>query len=157
MTTSPADPAPTTLLGRRELLAGAGVAAVAALFAGPARGSLDLLPFIGGDALPFDRVPLTAQIGETFRVASGPDRGATLVLTEIVELATAVADPEQQFAARFTGPAGLPQDMFEFTSRSFGRLPLFLSPVSAPAVAPAVYEAIVNRFVPGASTGGPQS
>lgn len=153
MTTPLADTSgPPPMIGRRELIAGAGLAALGALFAGPARGSLDVLPFLGDSALPFDRTSIVGQTGDRFRVASGTDRGAVLVLDRVVELPATVADIGQQFAVRFTGPAGLAQDTFEFATDSFGRLPLFISPITEPGVLPAMYEAIVNRHTPAGVT-----
>ena len=153
MTTPLADTSgPPPLIGRRELIAGAGLAALGALFAGPARGALDALPFFGDPALPFDRTSLVGKIGDRFRITSGAEQGATLVLDRIVELPSTVADLEQQFAVRFTGPVGLTQDTFEFATDTFGRVPLFISPISEPGAVPALYEAIVNRHTPAGAT-----
>lgn len=152
MTSSPTVAGQPPVIGRRELLAGAGVAAVAALFAGPARGALDVLPLIGDAPETFSRGPVGAHVGEAFRVASGTAKGTVLELTEIVELPSfaVIGDRENQFIARFVARSGvaLSQDTYEFATKSFGELPLFVSPVSDPGATSAVYEAIVNRFVP---------
>lgn len=142
-------------LGRRELLVGAGVAVVAAAFAGPARGALDLLPFIGERAEPFARAAIVDRIGEQFRVASGDATGAIIKITDVFELtSTRIADLENQFIVRFVGTPGLLQDTYEFATASFGRLPLFITPLGEPTGTTAVYEAIVNRWVPEWARGG---
>lgn len=141
-------------LGRRELLAGA-AAATAALFVGPARGALDLLPFVGGSSQPFQRTMVGERLGETFRVVGGVADGSTLRLDAVLDLGQgATGMLEDQFVARFTGPVGLAQDTYEFATASFGRLPLFISPLDGPAGTPGVYEAIVNRWVPEWAQGG---
>lgn len=144
--------AASSQLGRRELIAGAGAAALAALFVGPARGALDILPLIGDSAEAFSRSPIAAKLGETFKVATGAAKGTVLELTEVLELPrfAEIGDIENQFIVRFVARSGtvLAQDTYEFTTKSFGDLPLFVTPVSDPGAATAVYEAIVNRFVP---------
>jgi hypothetical protein len=150
--------AASSQLGRRELIAGAGAAALAALFVGPARGALDLLPLIGDSVDQFSRSPIVAKIGETFKVASGTAKGAVLELTEIVELPAfaEIGDIENQFIVRFVGPGApmLAQDTYEFATKSFGDLPLFVTPVSDPGATNVVYEAIVNRYVPDTTSQG---
>ena len=136
-------------LGRREVIVGAGVAALAATFAGPGRGLLDNLPFVGGSAEPFNRSPLSERIGERFRVVAGAAEGAIVEIREIVELPVSrIADAENQFAVRFAGIRGseLVQGTYEFATDSFGRLPLFVTPLTVPGAAEPLYEAIVNRI-----------
>jgi hypothetical protein len=135
------------VMGRREFIAGAGVAAVGLVVLG-ARGLI-------GSAEPFARTPILEHIGETFRVASGPAAGAVLRIAEIRALPYgSVGDIENQFLVRLAGVSGpeLPQDTYEFATQSFGKLPLFITPMSDPGASAAFYDAIVNRFVP--TTGG---
>ena len=147
--------AASSQLGRRELIAGAGAAALAALFVGPARGALDILPLIGDSASPFDRSLVAAEVGERFRVTAGAAKGVVLQITEIRDLPyTLLLDAEQQFLVRFAGPADrlLAQDTYEFATKSFGDLPLFITPMTDPGAVTAFYEAIVNRSVPGVAS-----
>lgn len=147
----------TPQLGRRELIAGAGAAALAAVFVGPGRGALELLPFFGSTPDPFDRSNVAAGIGERFRVTVGAAKGVVLQISEIRDLPyTQLLDAEQQFLVRFSGPADrlLTQDTYEFATESFGHLPLFITPMTDPGATTAFYEAIVNRAIPTATKGG---
>lgn len=139
-------PAPR-LMGRREFIAGAGAAALGLAVLG--RGS-----FVPAEQ-PFARTAILDNIGETFRVAAGPAAGAVVRVAEILELPYGeIADRENQFLLRLAGVSGpeLLQDSYEFATRSFGRLPLFVIPMSDPGAPIALYDVIVNRFVP--TTGG---
>jgi len=147
--------APRTL-GRRELIAGAGAAALGSVLIGPGRGALDFLPFVGGSSSPFDRSLVAAEIGERFRVTSGTAKGVVLQVTEIRDLPfTVLIDAEQQFLVRFAGPADrlLAQETYEFATKSFGDLPLFVSPMTDPGAPTAFYEALVNRSIPTSQRG----
>ncbi len=134
------------LMGRREFIAGAGVAALGLAVLG--RGAFTA-------AEPFTRTAILDRIGETFRVAAGPAEGAVVRISEILELPFgAVADVENQFLLRLAGVAGpeLAQDTYEFATESFGRVALFITPMSEPGAAVASYDAIINRFVPSGGT-----
>ena len=141
-------PAPQPrLMGRRQFIAGAGAAALGLAILG--RGS-----FVPTEQ-PFARSAILDHIGETFRVAAGAAAGAVVRIDEILELPYGeVADRENQFLLRLAGVSGpeLVQETYEFATRSFGRLPLFVIPMSDPGAPVALYDVIVNRFVP--TTGG---
>jgi hypothetical protein len=138
-------------LGRRELIAGAGAVALGSVLVGPGRGAFDFLPFVGGAAAPFERSTVAAEIGERFRITAGTAKGVVLQVTEIRDLPfTQLLDAEQQFLVRFAGPGDrlLPQNTYHFATKSFGDLPLFVTPMTDSGAATAFYEAIVNRAFP---------
>ena len=130
------------LMGRREFIAGAGAAALGLAVLGRT---------VFSSAEPFTRTPILDHIGETFRVASGPAEGAVVKVAEILELPFgSVGDLENQFLVRLAGVSGpeLAQNTYEFATQSFGRLPLFITPMSEPGAGVALYDAIINRFIP---------
>jgi hypothetical protein len=144
-------------MGRRELILGAGAAALGVAIVGSTSGALDFLPFMSDPASPFDRSAVVAGIGERFRVAAGEAKGVVLQITEIRDLPfTQLLDAEQQFLVRFAGPGDQPlgQGTYEFATRTFGDLPLFITPMTDPGATTAFYEAIVNRSFPTTRLGG---
>jgi hypothetical protein len=141
---------PDARIGRRHFIGSLVAAAGAATLLGPGRGLLDVLPFMG-DAAPFTRAEVSTRIGERFRIAEGVHRGVTLLIDSIVELpgVRVPVVPDDQFAARFTAPgAELASDMYWFASKSFGKLPLYISPLVDADGVTTGYEALVNRYVP---------
>jgi len=134
-------------LGRRELLIGASVAVAGVAVSPPGRGAFHWL--FGDPAVPFDRAEIATRIGETFRVTAGDAKGVVLTIAEIQPLDHTV-DAMQQFLVRFSAPAvpALSQNTYRFSTRSFGDIPLFVSPAGG-ADGTAHYDAIVNRYVPG--------
>ena len=130
------------LMGRREFIAGAGAAALGLAVLGRT---------VFSSAEPFTRTSILDHVGELFRVAGGPAEGAVVRIAEILELPFGtVGDIENQFLVRLVGVAGpeLAQDTYDFATESFGKLPLFITPMSDPGAGVALYDAIVNRFVP---------
>lgn len=145
---------------RRRFIGGAVAAALGAgVLAGPGRGVLDLLPFVGDGPAPFTRTEVLARIGETFRISDGAHAGVRLVVDGVAELPNmrAIDVPDDQFAARFVLDAGtaLAAETYTFVTDSFGDLPLFVSPLVDADGTVQGYEALVNRHVPGraANTG----
>lgn len=138
----------TSLVSRRALLAGTGLTAAGAMLAGPGRGLLDALPFVGGHDLPLVRSTLAPRVGESFRVEL-PTGVTNLRLESVADLPapSTISDSEGQFVARFVGDAEtrLAQDTYRLSNTSFGRFDLFLVPMSDPVDAVPVYEAVFNR------------
>lgn len=137
-------------LDRRHFLLGAVAAAGGVVAAGQGLGVLPGLPWFG-DAQPFTRTAVAERLGETFRVVDGVHDGVRLTLDSIAELpSTPLAVADDQFAARFLAPAGadLASDTYVFATSSFGRIPLFVSPLVDPDGRIVGYEALVNRYVP---------
>ncbi len=141
----------TPAVGRRQLLGGLAALASGAALLGPARGLLDALPFFG-DSTPFTRSEILSRIGETFRIVGGAHDGVRLLISSIAELPNTriVVQAEDQFAARFAAVSGveLASDMYWFATKSFGKMPLFISPLVSDSGLTVGYEALVNRYVP---------
>ena len=140
-------------MSRRRLLGGAAaVAAAGALAAGPGRGVLEWLPFVGGHDEPLTRSALVPHIGETFRLTVPSGGHVELVLVSVDDIpSSAIVNPDGQFRARFTGPLTphVMQDTYELSNRSFGRFQMFLVPMTAAGDTKATYEAVFNRIEPG--------
>lgn len=137
-------------LDRRRFLFGALAAAGGAVVAGQGLGVLPRLPWFG-DAQPFTRTTVTERLGETFRIIEGVHDGVRMTLTSIAELpSTPLVQPDHQFAARFVAARGvdLAPDTYLFATGSFGRLPLYVSPLVEADGRLVGYEALVNRYVP---------
>jgi hypothetical protein len=138
------------VIGRRQFFSAMVVIAGAAALAGPAGGLLDSLPGIGSE-LPFTRTHVVAKVGEQFRIADGPFEGVKLIIGSVGELPGRVAAVvvDDQFAARFSVPdVELAADMYWFATESFGKLPLYISPLVDADGRTVGYEALVNRHVP---------
>lgn len=141
-------------VGRRELLIGGVAAAAAVTVAGPGLGLIPN-PLASGTSDVFDRAVLTEQIGETFRIATGPLAGATLTLVEVLDLPAGMVDPANQFVARFSSSTvDLPAATYDLRSGAFGRIPLFVTPAGG-AVGRSLYEVMVNRWTPADEGGTP--
>jgi hypothetical protein len=142
---------PGIQLGRRHLLAGIAALAGTAVVAGPGRGVFDLLPFIGGHD-PFTRTAVLARVGETFRIVDGAYDGVRIAVAAITDLPdTTPTIPDDQFMAQFTSTtsgAELPAGMYWFATGSFGRLPLFVTPMADGDGRVTGYQAVINRYVP---------
>jgi hypothetical protein len=141
-------------LSRRQILLGGAGAVVAAgvglSLAGPGRGLLDVLPFVGGGAhQPLDRTPMSERIGETFTTRDGEGTRITLTLSAVDDLPAPAEthNLEGQFVARFRGPrdSPLPQDTYRFGTASFGDVDVFVVPGAADELG-IDYSAVFNRM-----------
>ena len=140
------------VVGRRQFLGGLTLLVGGAALMGPGRGLLNLVPWVNG-AQPFTRTAVVGRVGEALRIVGGAHDGVRLMIASIAELPNMTATvPDDQFAARFIAPSGveLASGMYWFTTRSFGKLPLYVSPLVDAAGRTTGYEALVNRYVPAA-------
>jgi hypothetical protein len=152
--TTEVSPAPRGLSRRQILFGGAGAVVAAGVglsLAGPGRGLLDVLPFVGGGAhQPLDRTPMSERIGETFttRDTNGSRIDLTLAAVEDLPPSSPMGNLEGQFVARFHGPQNqrLAQDTYRFGTQSFGDVDVFIvpDPVGDEMVS---YTAVFNRMV----------
>ena len=155
MTTTEVPAAPSGLSRRQILFGGAGAVlavGVGLSAAGPGRGLLDALPFVGGGAHhPLDRTPMSERIGERFAThdAEGSRVDLTLAAVEELPQSTQLYNLEGQFLARFHGPQDrrLPQDTYRFATRSFGNVDVFIVPDPTADAVAASYSAVFNRMV----------
>ena len=137
-------------IGRRTLLGGAGAAALAGVFAGPGRGLLQLLPFVGDDHKPVVRSALTPFIGSDFTVHRTDQPTLRLTLAKVADLPspTVINNIEGQFRAVFDGPSDnvLSQNTYELRHSEFDKVDMFLVPMFEPDAPSASYEAVFNRL-----------
>jgi hypothetical protein len=153
--TTEVSPVPRRLSRRQILFGGAGAVVAAGVglsLAGPGRGLLDALPFLGrGPHQPLDRTPMSERIGETFttRDATGSRIDLTLAAVEDLPPSSPMGNLEGQFLARFYGPHDqrLPQDTYRFGTHSFGDVDVFIVPDPGANDTAASYAAVFNRMV----------
>jgi hypothetical protein len=131
-------------------LGGAGAAALAGVLAGPGRGLLQLLPFVGDDDKPVVRSTLSPFIGSDFTVHRAGQPTLRLTLAKVADLPspTVVSNIEGQFRAVFNGPLDnvLSQDTYQLRHSEFGKVDMFLVPMFASDAPSASYEAVFNRL-----------
>jgi hypothetical protein len=132
------------------LLGGAGVALLGGVLAGPGRGLLQLLPFVGDADKPVVRSALTPFVGDTFTVHRSGKAALGLRLAGVADLPhpAVIDNVEGQFRAVFSGPLAdtLGQNTYQLRHHHFGRVDMFLVPMFDSHAKAASYEAVFNRL-----------